>query len=332
MPTGLPDFLTYFMSSQNKVSYQHEPDTEAHIIEPLDLNVRVNKRQISATDDTDAQLIDVDFRIDDATAGKSSEMDSIALRIIQDEKGTLNILEVVRVPADGSIPDAEDTKPSSEENDMTFEILPISPIRPSSPNGEPAIENMPTLRHKPEIVDCHGLPLSICRMQHIVKTKIAAMHKAMIAAMSSSNRPSRGQHVPCMKGRPHGPPGLNLKGGVNKFTNPDGTPKLHPGPHRQHMVHRAMRCLRRFFFGFVVPVLIGVAAGITVSGAGMLIGTGLLILWFRFRPGGQRRQQGTVQLEEGEAHETEGLMKQAEAESEPRNSEETLPAYEEKQS
>ena len=335
MPSALPDFLTSFLSSHGQVYYQHGPqDSEPHVLEPLALGVHTTIRQITATDDTDAQLIDVDFHIDDAKAGNPSEMESVSLRIIKDEQDVFQILEIDRVPADGSAAeDAEPQKSVTEEEQM-FEILPISPIAPASPNGESATPaEIPAIRHKTQIVNCHGLPLSVCRFHYMLKTRIQAMHKAIMNAISNS--PSRGSHrVPCGKGRPHGPAGVNIKGGVNKFTNPDGTPKVHP--HHAHKYHsvffRTLHVLRRFFFGFVVPVLIGVAAGMTASLAGMLVGTLLAMLWFRIRRGGKRGQQGNVRLESGDAEESEGLMKEAEAAAEHRDSVDTLPAYEEKQS
>ncbi|KAL9056263.1 MAG: hypothetical protein Q9162_003054 [Coniocarpon cinnabarinum] len=330
IPSALPDFLVKLLSSHGQINYQHGSDGEAHVLEPLSVNVRTNIREIEATDDTVAQLIDIDFHVDDATVGNT---DGISLRVMRDEENKLNILEVVRVPADGSTPDDDKTQDPTEE-EQTFEILPISPVNPASQGDAPAPPGVPVLRHKPQIVNCHGLPLSICRLRHIIKTRIMAMHRAMAAAMSG--RPSRGQHRPCMKARPNGPPGLNIKGGVNKFTNPDGTPKIQHLPHEVDAspLFRACRVLRRFFFGFVVPVMIGVAAGMTASLAGMLVGTVLAMLWFKIRRGGKRGQQGNVRLEQGEEHESEGLMKEEEAEADaaPRYSEEALPAYEEKES
>ena len=326
-------------TSGEPVAFLPDDDTHEQIkLLPQDISYRASKRQIPATDDTDAQLIDVDFQVV-MVAGSPAHVDAVTLRVLRDEQGKLNLLEIVRVSQDGSAfdnSDDENTAPgknTEEEEEEMFEILPISPIPPpEAPNGE----SMPptTEKHAPHVVDCHGMPLSLCKLQYLIREKVAAMHR-VLSGMTDARQHSR----PCggMGRRPHGPPGLPIKGGVPKFTRPDGTPIMHKG-HRFHhhhhhhgIVHKTFRFARRFFFGFVVPVMIGVAAGMTASLAGMVVGTGIAMLWFRIKRGGKHGQQGDVAAEEGEQFEREGLMaKEEEALAEPRDSEETLPAYEEK--
>lgn len=344
MPTAVPDDLTSFFTRSEKISFFPDGASEPVTITPQSLSFWASKRQNPATDDTDAQLIDINFQISEVSSGGQAGVDGLSLRLIQDEQGKINLLDIVRVPADGSTPDADkskDAKPDSQhEEEQTFEILPISPVPPpSAPNGEP----VPAIKQHPaHIVNCHGMPLKICKLQWLLRQKFGAIHRAFSTAIGS--RPMRPHHRPCPKMgmRPHGPPGLNIKGGVPKFTTPDGVPIVevgkHRGPHGHHhqghsMVRKTFRCMRRFFFGFVVPVLIGVAAGMTASLAGMVVGTGIAMLWFKLRRGSKKGQQSAGAVEEGEQSEREGLIsKEDEALAEGRDSEETLPAYEEKPS
>lgn len=69
---------------------------------------------------------------------------------------------------------------------------------------------------------------------------------------------------------------------------PQGHHHHHTGPRRNCRMARVARALHRFFFGFVVPVLIGIAAGMTASLLGMVVGTVLAMLWFMVVRRGRR--------------------------------------------
>ena len=329
IPSGVPDSMIPYFMQTDSADFFKDGATQPVSLHWQELGFRASRRQVSATDETEDQLIDIDFEILQVNSRSPTGVDALTLRLLQNEKGILNLLEVVRIPADGSVPTSASDEPSkNEDEEESFEILPISPI-PSVPNGEPG----PAIKQRPpHIVNCHSLPLKICKIQYVLRKKIEAMHRAFSAALSGD---STRTHRPCGGMRGSGPQGINIKGGVPKFTRPDGTPIVRPLRHHGHhsVVHKVFRFMRRSFFGFVVPVMIGVAAGMTASLAGMLVGTCLAMLWFKFRRGGRRGQANAAIVEEGEQYEREGLIsKEEEALAEPRDSEETLPAYEEKPS
>lgn len=322
IPSALPDSMIPFFTQIQSMPFYVDGSTEPTHITWRELGFRASKRSIPATDDTDNQLVDIDFEILQVNERSPTGVDALTLRLLQDEHGVLNLLEVVRIPADGSAPDVDsDTNaphpPADQKEEQTFEVLPISPI-PSAPNAAP----LPAIKHTPpHIVNCRGMPLKLCQMKYMIGKKLEAMHHALSSA--ASGRPVRPHHRPCGHKRPHG---LDIKGGVPKLTHPDGTPVTRPHHHGRHgMAHKTCRMLRRFLFGIVIPVLIGMAAGMTASLAGMVVGTGLAMLWFKLRGG--KRAVGVKDMEEGEAFETEGLMDEKEG----RDSVDTLPAYVEKE-
>jgi len=141
----------------------------------------------------------------------------------------------------------------------------------------------------------------ICRWRTELSSKIFAMH-------DNFKKPG----CPSFSGRlgPHGRP-LNL-GGVKivqpyrggshyphgspgEYQHRDGGPHHH---HHQSPMHRIARAFHHFIMGFVVPVLIGVAAGMTASLLGMVIGAGVAWVWIKVIRSSKRGTCGATMLEE----------------------------------
>jgi len=151
-----------------------------------------------------------------------------------------------------------------------------------------------------------------CRIRAVIAAKISAFRAAAARKFSSlkkgckgnmrkmgfgAHRPGKGMGGPNMlphvaaggRPRPHG--------GIPKFSGdatlaPSGKNHPHGGPrrHGHHGHHHRFRLGRfiRLVGHVMAPVLIGVAAGMAVSGIAVMIGNILAILYIRF----QRRRHG----------------------------------------
>ena len=53
-------------------------------------------------------------------------------------------------------------------------------------------------------------------------------------------------------------------------------------------MHRVGSTIRYVIVAFVIPVLVGVAAGMTASLLGMMVGTAIAWLWIKFMRGGRK--------------------------------------------
>ena len=93
-------------------------------------------------------------------------------------------------------------------------------------------------------------------------------------------------------------------------------PGMRHGAHHHGFAHSALALARRLFTFVLLPVMIGVAVGITASAVGMLLGQLVVFLWLKFRRSGSTRQ-GVYEVVESEDKE-EGL---------PAYDAEGLPAY-----
>lgn len=295
-----------------------------------DMSYRVFERFTHAADGTDAQLIDVDFSINSLGDERVYGADSLTLRILKDEAGRLAIADIVQVPADNTKPAHEDDE-SSEESEQAFNILPVGhPSPPTIPMGQK--------------MDCSDND-TLCRAKAMMHHQMDILRNAMQTSGNKLRIFFIGHAPPHMAGgherRPckgkmagqAGPPGMTLKGGVPKFwrlghpaaeMDAPHHPMSHPHGHRRGgcRMGRFLRALRRVFVGFVLPVLVGVAAGLSASLLGMVVGTGLAMFWIRCVRGG-RRGNASMRMEESrgeialDGEEKAGLME-----------EEALPEYE----
>lgn len=84
--------------------------------------------------------------------------------------------------------------------------------------------------------------------------------------------------------------------------------------------------MRSFVSGFVIPVMIGVAAGMTASILGMLVGSCIAWLWIKFVRGG-RRGTASVSAEESAVGLDSDEKKRLMADEEETVNDEPLPVY-----
>ena len=77
-------------------------------------------------------------------------------------------------------------------------------------------------------------------------------------------------------------------------------PGVHHGHgHHKGFLHSVLGFARRLLTFIILPVLVGVAVGITASAIGMLVGQAVVFLWLRYRRTGDR-QQGVYESVESE--------------------------------
>lgn len=225
---------------------------------------------MAAADGTDAQVIDIDFQIT-GLAEQDITVDKVSLRLLRADSdiaagtdGRLTIIDVITVPRAGS-------QPYAISHDETLHAA-----------TTPQSSQVASI--------CTGATSFLCKWRDVVESKLSS------AAAALNKKP--GCHGKVL------PSGVRIHGGPNKFMKPDhdfhqGPHKHHGhehhghehqghghhehGPHRghhhgAHFLHRA----HRFLVTVVVPILIGVAAGMVASLAGMLVGTAIAWMWVRF--------------------------------------------------
>lgn len=216
---------------------------------------------MAAADGTDAQVIDIDFQIT-GLAEQDITVDKVSLRLLRADSdvaagtdGRLTIIDVITVPRAGS-------QAHAISHDETLHAA-------TSPQASQVASI------------CTGATSFLCKWRDVVESKLSS------AAAVLNKKP--GCHGKVL------PSGVRIHGGPNKFMKPghdshQGPPKHHGhghghghGPHRghhhgAHFLHRA----HRFLVAVVVPILIGVAAGMVASLAGMLVGTAIAWMWVRF--------------------------------------------------
>ncbi|KAI9726942.1 MAG: hypothetical protein M1828_000290 [Chrysothrix sp. TS-e1954] len=321
---GLPSPFTPATQTSSDTTFEelqeHASDVTA---EERYLSFGSTLNSMVAADGTDSELVDISFQIT-ALGDEAVNVDSLSIRLLKAEDGTLGIGDIVQVT-----PEESPSTPSMDDGEALFEIKPIDKIVP--------IEAKPT--------SCaEGMPTVMCRIRDMMVARLEALRqKAHNSAQAFDKQVKHGRPCPGMLRKPH------LSGGVDKFADQladkptDGMPPRphhgHHGHHRHHhmhhAVHRFMMGLRRIMFGFVIPVMIGVAAGMTASLVGMVFGTAIAWLWIRFvRKGKKGNASGRVRLEEaaivkedhdGVAEEKTGLMSDVE-----QSDEEAPPQYVEK--
>ncbi|KAI9672767.1 MAG: hypothetical protein M1831_000202 [Alyxoria varia] len=317
---------------------------------PREMHFNKVSRIVPAGDGTDASLYDIDFGVNDLDGEQVNGAESLSLHILVDEKGKITLSDIIKVPARGSDSPAYEDSQQTEE-DMEFKIKPIDTIIPISELDRPTEPKS----SEPSCEATHSAAL--CRFKafkEMLDSKVRALKHKMEHPNPPPGKPRHPGH-PCPKmmakgGHHTGPMGPKAKGGIPKFTfwtfkpspaqeahapssshdaiaelqqhnksedmkNPDDPhgPHMHAG----HRMHPFVRIMRKVFFGFVVPVAIGVVAGVAASVLGMAVGTALAMLWFRFVRKGRRGNAGAmglcgyhrVRFEESDGDEEEAASK-----------------------
>jgi hypothetical protein len=145
--------------------------------------------------------------------------------------------------------------------------------------------------HKPDLQDCHGMPL-LCKF----KSMLSDMKQSFKGKMRGNCQKARPQPLSAAEQhkeeevekpyrRPHHRPGSHHK-------------VHHHGHHKHHRAHRFIHKVARVLLSVVVPLLLGVLAGMLTYALGMLLGTLIAVAWIRFR--GRRAQYQPVALSDEE--------------------------------
>lgn len=269
---------------------------------------------MEAADGADAQLVDIDFQV----LGLEDQpivVDGLSIRLLQDEQGVISIVDIIQTPKNGGLSHEAAAEPS-EDTEQAFKILPIGDLNSHS---ELDSTRPPRPHHglgKHPRPSCEGMTAPFCRWAQMVEGK---MHDAFRGSFNSHHAPKR----PCpgmMRGHrkgPHDAAGnkIPIKGGIPKFmpwkytpeTFNKGTPvRPHrghgPRPHGHHhhrgsFLHQVAMSAKHLFFGFIVPIMIGVAAGMTASLLGMFVGTLIAWTWIKLVRGGRRGYEAVEQVE-----------------------------------
>lgn len=311
------DFPTSQVQSDVTINaIQNDFDKIATSPRPLGYNAGFGT--VPAADGTSEELINLTFSVTRLDQEKVHGADGLELRILKDSKDRLAISDIVTVPFDNSKAPQEDDQPPApptehkeaekpEEKDRTFNILPVNPAANPAPNGAAPV--------------CEGHSEAYCHFIEIFKARVAKIHDAIQAAKASrfskvngsARHPCHGKMRRPGAGHHHrGHFGLRIKHGVHRIRlwiiritrthpQPEVAPEHATGfkapaqpdhPHIQHGpvhgFHRVSHVMHNVFFGFFVPVLIGIAAGMTASLLGMVVGTCIAMLWFKIRRGGRR--------------------------------------------
>jgi len=139
-----------------------------------------------------------------------------------------------------------------------------------------------------------------CRLRAIIIARIQAMLEAARArAHKAGNLVKGGCHKP--KNSHHG----GHKGHVDNNMDKHHRPHHHKAHHRHHGL---VRFINRSMKLFVIPAMLGIVGGLVASIIGMMVGQGLVYVWYRFVRGNQRGPYARVELvEEAEDDEKEAI-------------------------
>jgi hypothetical protein len=132
--------------------------------------------------------------------------------------------------------------------------------------------------------ECQRWPL-LCKWRQVIANRLEAMkhkmkgkggcHKGKTHGMGAHGAHGKRPH----HGRPH------HKSGAMEHKKPHH--KTHHGHHHHHAHNRKLKCFMhkaaRIMLSVVIPILLGVLAGMLTYLVGMMVGTGLALVWVRFR-------------------------------------------------
>lgn len=269
-----------------------------------------NIRLVGASLSTDVQIVAVEIssgsefrkvsiRVNSVKTD-TLEVEDLALEplifyVVSDAEGRLTILDIARGEDQSFLfEDVEDSvieayMTDSHHDDGSEELFTIQPVEDLGQHNAGKLaasyqkQSSSCLAHVPEM---------FCRLKNVVTEKVNRLRHKIIDG-----------HHPCaaMK-QPY------VKGGVGKYWRAQDAnlPPLHIQRHRNSVTHT----LRRILTGFVVPVMIGIAAGVTVCLIGMVIGRLMIThVSVHFLSGNGRMSATSGRpLGENETYEKAGLL------------------------
>ncbi|KAK5134164.1 hypothetical protein LTR08_006824 [Meristemomyces frigidus] len=230
-------------------------------------------------------------------------VDEVAIKLLKTGEGELLIMQV------------EEDYPSHDSPSEAGRFPPPTDLDfpPPPPHHGPPHHGPP--HHGPpphgEPAECDVLPAALCKLKAMIDSKIeqAMSHRGGPPKMGGCHG-RKGPHDKHMPGhiKPHlGRPGQ------------DGPPKFHHGrphhmrphgPHHGPPPHSFMHAFARGAVAVLIPVMAGIAVGMSVSLLGLVVGRLISLLWIRFARGGRRGSASMVALEEGE---DDGMLAEMEA-------------------
>jgi hypothetical protein len=188
--------------------------------------------------------------------------------------------------------------------------------------------------------ECHNFPM-LCKWRAFVADKLEAMrHRVRPTGSGCSKRPGLVHHhgkKPHHRPHHHKAKPKHHKAKPNhhktKPNHDEAKPKHHIKPHNKgkphhakphhhhhghkmhhHKMHRFMHKLARVLLTIVIPILGAILAGMIIYLVGMVVGTGIALIWTKVR--GRRAQYAPIALDDDDVEQREFLEKDEFAEEE----------------
>ncbi|EMC94190.1 hypothetical protein BAUCODRAFT_36662 [Baudoinia panamericana UAMH 10762] len=193
-------------------------------------------------------------------------------------------------------------------------------------------------KHGPLSMECDGLPAPICRIKEEIEKAIERIRKPK----GTSKGGCRGRKGNPAKRPGHMRPPFGAHGEEGKHDRPHhmrphgqhghGEHRGHHGRHGHHGHHRhghnVLHGFVKAFMAVLIPVMAGIAVGMTVSLIGLVVGRFVSFVWITVVRGGRRGNASEVaRVDVAEKCEEKSLL----AEMEPPPVYEHAPAYEDVQ-
>ncbi|KAI9790052.1 MAG: hypothetical protein M1835_001231 [Candelina submexicana] len=170
-------------------------------------------------------------------------------------------------------------------------------------------ERKPAEKGGPEVEECTRSPL-ICKWEAIFKSKLQGL-KASANKLKESAKGIKKPFKGCNFGKKQWE---KIKSG-DHHEGPHGPYYPHHRQHRLHGLRGVFQKIGRVVMHVVVPILIGIAAGITASLFGMAIGHIMVLCWMKFKRGGKKNAYTSVEQGDPEQdvypEEKQSLMNEA---------------------
>lgn len=199
------------------------------------------------------------------------------------------------------------------------------------PYHQLSLANLSTIAPSPSDPDAKCTNM-VCRVMTKLSAAISTARAKAATAAHSTKHAAKKMKGFCMRcfhrlaGHPHHPPPTLAEHDnegedgsvINLPTHNHVVPGQfrqphHPG-HRHHrggFLRKTMHLARHLFTFVLLPVIVGVAVGMTASAIGMLVGQAVVFLWMRYRRSGRQGTYEAVQSEDKEdglpSYEADGL-------------------------
>lgn len=148
----------------------------------------------------------------------------------------------------------------------------------------------------------------LCRLRAIILSRIHAMIEA---AKARAHKAGKMIKSGCHKMKSHGGHKAHKNGHKDGHKDKHHRPHHHKAHHRH--AHGLMRFINRSMKLFIIPALLGIVGGLVASIIGMMVGQGLVYLWFRFVRRNQRGPYSRIALAEEAVEEEKEVLIEGES-------------------